>query len=359
MITAPRTRFTLPDELAATEPPEARGLRRDEVRLLVAEGNTVRHAVVRDLTDFLRPGDLLVVNTSATLAAAVDGTRIGRPEHPAVVVHFSTALDDGTWVVELRSAPVAARPILDLAGGERIELAGDAERAARLTLEAPYDASARRLWRAHVDVPGGVARFLERHGRPIAYKYVDRRWPLSAYQTVFATQPGSAEMPSAGRPFSTELVARLAARGVLVAPVLLHAGVSSQDSHESPMAERFEVPESTARLVSWVRATGGRVIAVGTTAVRALESAARPDGTIGAAAGWTEVVLGPDRPAYVVDGLVSGMHAPEASHLLLLEAVAGSGLVQLAYDAALRRRYLWHEFGDLCLLLPSRRPADG
>ncbi len=362
MIAEPRTRFELPDELNAAEPPEARGSGRDQVRLLVAGGETgIEHARFDEIGRFLRPGDLLVVNTSGTLPAAVDGTRIRAQGVEPVVVHFSAPLDgesgdgqprddhtrDEEWIVELRSAPGAARPVLDGAAGDRVELAG-----AVVVLTASYTPGATRLWRARVVVPDGVTPFLRRNGRPIAYSYVKRRWPLASYQTVFATEPGSAEMPSAGRPFSAGLVTRLVAEGVLFAPITLHTGVSSLESHEPPAAERYDVPAATAELVAWTKARGHRVVAVGTTVVRALETAARPDGSIAASGGWTELVLGPDRPAYVVDGLVTGMHAPDASHLLLLEAVAGPALVQRAYDAALERRYLWHEFGDLCLLLP-------
>jgi S-adenosylmethionine:tRNA ribosyltransferase-isomerase len=171
---------------------------------------------------------------------------------------------------------------------------------------------------------------------------------------VFANEPGSAEMPGAGRPFTAELVTRLVTDGILVAPLVLHTSVSSQEPGEPPLAERFRVPAGTAGLVAWTRANGGRVIAVGTTAARALESAARADGSVAPSRGWTELILSPDRLPRVVDGLITGMHAPDASHLLLLEAVAGAGLVQRAYTAAIERRYLWHEFGDLCLLLPGR-----
>ncbi|OLB66177.1 MAG: queuosine biosynthesis protein [Actinobacteria bacterium 13_2_20CM_2_72_6] len=284
--------FALPPELSADRPPESRGLRRDEVRLLVADDRAVWHARFRDLGRFLNPGDLVVVNTSGTLAAAVHAG--------AVVLHFSAPLDDGTWVVEVRR-PDQSGPVRDA-------------------------------------VAGSVLR---------------GRWPLSAYQTVFAREPGSAEMPSAGRPFTAELVTGLVSAGVAVAPITLHTGVSSLDSGEPPQPERFRVPEHTASLVGWARAHGGRVVAVGTTAARALESATRPDGSVGAGSGWTDLVLGPERPARVVTGLVTGLHEPEASHLLLLEAVAGRELVQRAYDAAVQNRYLWHEFGDSCLLLPA------
>ncbi|RSD26003.1 S-adenosylmethionine:tRNA ribosyltransferase-isomerase [Amycolatopsis eburnea] len=329
-------RFDLPAELSASAPPEARGLARDEVRLLVASPSGVHHTVFSALGAHLRPGDLLVVNTSGTLPAAVDAVRSGRP----VVVHFASPLDDGGWVVELR-AP--GGPLLDGRPGEVLELPGGAS----LTLRSPVT---ERLWRASVAVEGPVPGFLATAGRPIRYGYVPRAWPLSDYQTVFAREPGSAEMPSAARPFTTELVTRLVTDGVLFAPLLLHTGVSSPEADEPPQPERFRVPATTAALVSWVRSRGGRVIAVGTTAARALESAFA-GGEVRAAEGWTDLVLGPDHPARVVDGIVTGLHAPEASHLLLLEAVAGRDRVQRAYDAAVERRYLWHEFGDVSLLL--------
>ena len=282
---------------------------------------------------------------SGTLSAAVDGLRgDGRP----VTVHFATALDDGSWVVEVRPRRRAGGPVGDLHGGETVELPD----GVRLTVTDPYPAGQRRLWRATVPVDGGVVAFLARSGRPIRYGYVRGRYPASAYQTVFAREPGSAEMPSAGRPFTEAIVTDLVTRGVGVAPILLHTGVSSQDAGEPPQPERFRVAEPTARLVNMTRAWGGRVVAVGTTVTRALESAADGDGVVRASGGWTDLVLGRDRPARVVDGLVTGWHAPGASHLHLLEAVAGEELVTAAYAAAEEADYRWHEFGDSCLLLP-------
>jgi S-adenosylmethionine:tRNA ribosyltransferase-isomerase len=333
---------------SAAEPPEARGLARDEVRLLVASPGTVRHARFRDLPSALRPGDLVVVNTSATLAAAVDGRRASGP----VTAHFSTALPDGTWAVELRPARRADGPVRDAVVGETVELP-----SGRLHLVEPYpagDVSAgrTRLWRSRVVVPGTVPAYLSAHGRPIAYSYVPDDWPLASYQTVFAAHPGSAEMPSAGRPFSAELVTALVSAGVTVAPVMLHTGVSSLEKGEPPLPEPYAVPEATARLVNLTRHAGGRVVAVGTTVTRALESRAAWDGTVRAGGGWTDLVLGPQRPARVVDGLVTGWHEPGASHLMLLEAVAGAHLVASAYAAARAEGYRWHEFGDSALLLP-------
>jgi S-adenosylmethionine:tRNA ribosyltransferase-isomerase len=193
---------------------------------------------------------------------------------------------------------------------------------------------------------------MARTGRPIAYGYLDRRYPLADYQTVFGIDPGSAEMPSAARPFTTELITALIAKGVGVSPITLHTGLSSQEAGETPQAERFSVPAATAEAVKAARARGGRVVAVGTTVTRALESAVDRHGRVRQSSGWTERVVSPDDPARVVDGLVTGWHDPEASHLMLVESVAGPELTRAAYDAAYAEGYLWHEFGDSALLLP-------
>jgi S-adenosylmethionine:tRNA ribosyltransferase-isomerase len=208
------------------------------------------------------------------------------------------------------------------------------------------------MWEASVAAGGDLGAFLARHGRPIRYSYVPDPWPLAAYQSVFARSPGSAEMPSAGRPFTPELVTDLVVTGVVVAPITLHAGVASLEAGEPPLPERFTVPEPTARLVNLTRAAGRRVVAVGTTSTRALETVADAGGMVRASHGWTDLVLGAAHPARVVNGLVTGWHDPDASHLALLEAVAGPTLVQAAYREAERAGYLGHEFGDSCLLLP-------
>jgi S-adenosylmethionine:tRNA ribosyltransferase-isomerase len=244
-----------------------------------------------------------------------------------------------------------ARPGDSLVSGDQVRLTRDA--AATLVTAYP-DASepATRLWRTVISVPD-VLRLLLRHGRPITYGYVPDRWPLEEYQTIFATHPGSAEMPSAGRPFTMALVTSLITRGVRIAPVTLHTGVSSPEAVEAPAPERYDVPEATAELVNLTRRTGNRVIATGTTVTRALETVADANGSVSSGQGWTDLVLGPDRPATVVDGLITGWHAPGSSHLLLLEAVAGPGLVSEAYEQAALHGYLWHEFGDSLLLLPD------
>ncbi|MCM6777982.1 S-adenosylmethionine:tRNA ribosyltransferase-isomerase [Nocardia sp. CDC159] len=336
--------FAVPADRAATAPPEARGLMRDEVRMLVSVEETITHATFRELPRFLRPGDLLVINNSATLAAAVDGRYRGHP----VVLHFATWLDDGTWVVELRSPN--RMPFTDavVASGARIELPG-----AQVTLRNPWLPPARRLWIAAADTD--IAPLLTRHGRPIAYAYVTQRWSPEYYRTVFGREPGSAEMPSAGRPFTHSLVTDLVATGITVAPITLHTGVSSPETGEPPSPERYAVPEVTAGLVNATHARGGRVVAVGTTVTRALESAAEPSGRVRPRAGWTDLVLDGTRPVRTVDALITGWHEPGASHLHLLEAVAGAESVRAAYRAALDTGYLWHEFGDTALLFAAGR----
>ncbi|RYC10594.1 S-adenosylmethionine:tRNA ribosyltransferase-isomerase [Nocardioides zhouii] len=331
----------------APQPAEARGLARDEVRLLVATPDGLSHQRFRDLPDHLGAGDVLVVNTSATVPAEADATLDGAP----VVVHVAHHLEDGDRVVELRSAPDAARALLDASVGDVVEV-GDV----RLVLRAPWPSYApssptgvgNRLWR--VSVRGNLDRQLDWNGRPIAYGYLDGRYPLADYQTVFGRRPGSAEMASAGRPFTPELVTRLVTAGVQFAPVTLHTGVSSQEAGEAPGPEWFEVPPTSARLINGACDNGGRVIAVGTTATRAVESSVQGRYVV-ASRGWTSRVVTPAQPPRVIDGLITGWHDPMASHLLLVEAVAGQRLTQAAYDAAVVEGYLWHEFGDSALLL--------
>ena len=339
----------------ARRPPEARGVARDGVRLMAATPDGLVHARFRDLPRFLAPGDLLVVNNSATLAAAVPGQRTG---DAAVTVHFSGQLDDGTWLVELRQGPPAPARLSDGVPGEIVTLPGGGS----VTLLHPYpDPAATRMWAAAVMTGAATVHdYLARHGQPIRYSYVPDQWPLEAYQTVFARSPGSAEMPSAARPFTADLVTRLIAGGVAMAPITLHTGVASLEAGEAPLPEWFEVPQATADLVNLTRAAGRRVIAVGTTCTRALESAAaqgpgqQDTVPVTACRGWTGLVLGPEHPARVVDGLISGWHEPGASHLALLESVAGRVLVEASYREAEAAGYLWHEFGDSCLLLPPR-----
>ncbi|MFG1705478.1 S-adenosylmethionine:tRNA ribosyltransferase-isomerase [Nonomuraea sp. M3C6] len=328
--------FALPPDLSAHEPPEARGLSRDAVRLMVSRGDLApSHHRFSDLPGLLYPGDLIVVNNSATLPAAV---RLDR-----LAVHFSTAREDGTWLVELRRrTSKASEPYGGGEPGEWLPLPGRAT-LRLLERETP------RLWRAVLDRE--VEPYLEAYGMPIRYSYVDRDWPIDAYQTVFATVPGSAEMPSAARPFTADLVTALVARGIGIAPITLHTGVASPEKNEPPYAERYEVPASTARLVNSAKESGNRVVAAGTTVVRALETAAGADGRVVASAGWTGHVVTPSHGVRAVTGLITGLHEPRSSHLLMLTAIAGKKALASAYEEALREGYLWHEFGDTHLIL--------
>ena len=314
----------------AHEPPEVRGSGRDDVALLVATRHDLglAHARFHDLPCFLNAGDLLVVNTSATLAAALDA-RLGGE---AVQLWLSTPLHGGAWVVELRThdrqphprPPIGAR--LDLPNGAHAELVDRFAGSGRLVV-------------ARLDLGEPLEEYLRQHGQPIRYGYVPEEWPVDAYQTVFGREPGSAEMPSAGRPFTAQLVLELLGRGVLFAPVVLHTGVSSPERGEPPYPERFRVPEATARLV-------------GDGLERAHHRRADDDRTVAAGQGWTTLVVTPERGLGVVDGLLTGWHERDSSHLQLLEAVAGAELLDRSYRAALERRYLWHEFGDIHLILP-------
>ncbi|NUS04852.1 MAG: S-adenosylmethionine:tRNA ribosyltransferase-isomerase [Nonomuraea sp.] len=328
--------FALPADLAAHEPPEARGLTRDGVRLMVSRGAAdPSHHRFAELAALLDPGDLIVVNNSATLPAAV---RLDR-----LAVHFSTAREDGTWLVELRRRTAkASEPYGGGEAGEWLPLPG------RATLRL-IERETPRLWRARLD--RDVEAYLRAYGRPIRYSYVTADWPIDAYQTVFATVPGSAEMPSAARPFTAELVTELVSRGVTIAPVTLHTGVASTEKDEPPYAERYDVPAATARLVNLARENGNRVIAAGTTVVRALETAVGPEGQVRASSGWTGHVVTPEIGVHAVTGLITGLHEPRSSHLLMLTAVAGENALARAYEEALRKGYLWHEFGDTHLIL--------
>jgi S-adenosylmethionine:tRNA ribosyltransferase-isomerase len=341
--------FELPPGLEAREPPEARGLRRDEVRLLVSDvtADTIEHARFRDLPRWLSPGDMLVVNTSGTLNAALHASTDGGE---AFELHLSTRLPGGLWTVEVRRpGPKASLPYGNGHAGTTFRLPGEG----RATLLAPYPLvdsleAPSRLWIAALRVSGSMPAYLAEHGFPIRYGYLNGSWPNSMYQTVFANEPGSAEMPSAGRPFTTELVTKLVSSGIQVAPLVLHTGVASLENHEPPYEEYYRVPRDTADRVTVARRAGHRIIAVGTTVVRALETVTDDGGTTHPGEGWTSLIVTPDRQPRSVNGLVTGLHEPRATHLMMLGPVRH---LERAYAEALRAGYLWHEFGDSHLIL--------
>ena len=366
--------FELPPELEAHEPPEARGLRRDQVRLMVSckHDDAVIHTKFHDLQNFLEAGDVLVINTSGTLPAALPATRI---DGTKLELHLSTHLPGDVWTVELRTLsdqdPLSNRasstqPLSNRASstqpyrasleGETLTLPGGAS----VRILAPYlldrtnaaKTTGSRLWLAILELREPFLPYLERFGKAIRYGYVPQDWPMGTYQTVYATEPGSAEMPSAGRAFTPELITQLVARGVQIAPLILHTGVASLEDHEPPFEEFYRVPLETARTVNQARVDGRCVIAVGTTVVRALETVTDAHGISHPGSGWTREIITPERGIKSINGILTGWHEPRATHLAMLEAIAGRNHLEVAYTAALEGRYLWHEFGDLHLILP-------
>lgn len=331
--------FELPEQLEARRPPELRGGTRDGVALLVSRARQGTHERARftGIATYLRAGDLLVVNDSATIPAALSAIR---PNGARIALHLSTRISHDLWIAEPRDTPL-------IAVGERLRLPEDGV----AELVGPVSREHARLWYARLSLPHEARAYLARHGHAITYRYAGAAFPMDYYQTIFARNPGSAEMPSAARPFSTRVIDSLYQANVGIAPITLHCGVSSPEAHEPPLDEAFSVSERTARTVNETRRAGGRVIAVGTTAVRALETACDAGGVVHAAHGWTSHLVDRAHPPRAVDGILTGFHEPRASHLNLLEAFASPQFIAAAYDVALRERFLWHEFGDVHLIL--------
>ncbi len=347
--------FQLPADLEAGEPPEARGLARDQVRLMVSHygDDRIFYSQFRELPAYLQAGDVLVINTSGTLNAALPATRA---DDSPLELHLSTRLPADLWVVEVRRPNGSATsPFYQATSGETLLL----PEGGSVILQTPYlpehrsNTAARiRLWVATLHLPQPLDDYLARYGFPIRYGYVREQWPLDYYQTVYATEPGSAEMPSAGRAFTPELITQLVAQGIHIAPLILHTGVASLEDHEPPYDEYYRVPAETAEVVNRARNAGRRVIAVGTTVVRALETVTDTDGITHPGEGWTRLVITPERGIRAVNGMLTGLHEPKATHLAMLQALAGLDHLRLTYEAALNQKYLWHEFGDLHLMLP-------
>ncbi len=339
--------FARPLELQATAPAEARGVVRDQARLMVSTGDRHEHTQFFDIARFLNPGDLLIVNDSATLPASLPATGASG----AFIVNFATDFGNGTWLVEPRWSTSQPGP-LPLRPGEQIEVAG---LATRLIAQYP---GLPRLWFAQVE--GDVRAAMNRVGAPIRYGYVEQEYPLATYQTVFAQKPGSAEMPSAAYPFTERVVNDLRARGVQIAAITLHTGVSSLEVEaevveEHPLyPEPFAVSAVAAQAVNAAQREGRRVVATGTTVVRALESAWNGHEVV-AKQGFTRLYIHPKRGVNVIDGLITGLHDPVTSHLAMLYTIAGQDLIRSAYEEAVKERYLWHEFGDSHLILPERK----
>lgn len=334
--------FDRPTDLFASQPPEMRGQTRDNVRLMVSspDGNNTHHAFT-DLPNLLQPGDLLVVNESATLPASLPATsRLGN-----IRLNLSTRFSDDLWIAEPRWSPSRPGP-LPLEEGETLQI-GDA----RAKLLKPYPGIP-RLWLTNLSVPANS--LMATYGEPIHYSYAPA-YPMEAYQTLFSSFPGSAEMPSAARPITPRIRDMLFARGIGITGIILHAGVSSLEIEDETVEDQtlypevFHVSNATANAVNATHAHAGRVVAVGTTVMRALETAWT--GTrVRACAGSTRLYVHPGVSVHVADGLLTGLHDPVTSHLAMISALAGLDRVRNAYHEAIDHRYLWHEFGDSHLI---------
>jgi len=341
--------FDRPEGLFARAPPEVRGRSRDDVRLLVTLPDGQHHARFRDLPEFLRAGDLLVVNESA----AIPGSLPAEGGLGTILLNLSTRFRSDLWIAEPRWSPGKPGP-LPIEPGEEFRIG-----AARVRLLSEYPGIP-RLWFALGDRP--FESLVAEVGQPIHYGYTDA-WPMDTYRTEFSRVPGSAEMPSAARPITPRIRRALEEAGVRIAPILLHTGVSSLEIESETVEaqavypEPFSVSPDTALAVNRTHAAGGRVVAVGTTVVRALESAWTPEGAR-PRTGFTRVFVSPDRGVHAVDGLLTGFHDPATSHLAMLTAFLGIDGVRHAYAEAVRHGYLWHEFGDSHLVLSMGRGAE-
>ena len=338
--------FERPERAFAHEPPEVRGQARDDVRLLVTSADGHHHARFADLPQFLRAGDLLVVNESAAIPASLHAEgRLG-----SILLNLCTRFRSDLWVAEPRWAAGKPGP-LPIKPEDEFRIGSTTVR-----LLAPYPGIP-RLWFALAGRP--FESMITEHGEPIHYGYTDA-WPMEVYQTLFSRVPGSAEMPSAARPITPRIRERLDQAGVGIAPILLHTGVSSLEIESETVEgqamypEPFGVSRETADAVNRTHASGGRVIAVGTTVVRALESAWTPEG-LRPRTGFTRLFVNPDRGVHSIDGLLTGFHDPVTSHLALLAAFLGIDRVRDAYAEAIRAGYLWHEFGDSHLIVRRTR----
>ena len=361
MLTKPFT-FELPAELSAKEPPERRGIARDQVRLMVINRNTcqVEHTRFNSIGNFLRPGDLLVFNTSRTLPASLDGCEASLGQ--CIEIRLAQHLPDDSWLALVlcqQEPSIANRDLVPCPNQILHELTGrsiDFGQGLTATIES-RDRHIPRLWKIRFSKSGTeLLDSLYRLGRPIRYEYVSAPWDLDYYQTVYAKEPGSAEMPSAGRAFTWKLLFDLKRRGVETAQILLHTGLSSYmdddlDAQHLASEEEYLISEAAALKINRTHEAGGRVIAVGTTVVRALESVADATGKVQPQHGYTRLHITADHQLKTVDGLLTGLHEPEASHLDLLTAFLPAEKIQEAYEDAVKRGYLWHEFGDLNLIV--------
>lgn len=333
--------FDLPEELIAQTPLE----RRDASRLLHLDKATgaLEHRHFYDLPEYLRAGDCLVLNDSRVLPARLIGSR---PSGGAVELVLLRDLGDGRW-------ECLSRPGRKTRPGQEL-LFGDGE--LRATVEAVAEGG-NRIVQFHYE--GIFLEVLERLGKMPLPPYIKAELADSErYQTVYSREPGSAAAPTAGLHFTEALLEQIRAKGVKVCFVTLHVGlgtfrpVKEEEIEDHPMhAEFCIVPEKTARIINETKAAGGRVVAVGTTSCRTLESVATQYGAIKPCEGFTDIFIYPGYQFKVLDGLVTNFHLPESTLIMLVSAFAGYDNVMNAYRIAVEERYRFFSFGDcMCIL---------
>ncbi len=349
IITHSTIHFELPEHLACPKPTEERNLKRDEVRLLVTTGaGQIEHTTFTQLGAYLRAGDVLVVNTSATIASALP---VLLPHGGQGRLHLSNKMNGQEWLIEIRE--VVGNKTVRWKNGEA-GMVFQLPSAGNITLKQKFYRNQQwlDLWIADFQVEQPVNTYLAAHALPIQYEKLNNPYPLTYYQTWFSFHPGSAEMPSASRGFTTDLVNKLMNKGVILAPFLLHTGVSSLEDNETPYPEYMEINPISANLINVAKSQNRRIIAVGTTSIRAIETAANHTGKVIPYRGNTNLCIDESYTMKVADGLLTGFHEPRASHLNMLQSVGGFEHIEQAYQAAIRAGYYWHQFGDLHLILP-------
>lgn len=328
-----RKMFSLPAELNASSPPEERGFRRDHVKLMVIDKDTgaIAHDLFYRLGDYLRKGDLLLLNNSRTIPAVLRSL-CGKE------MRLARSAMNGHWDV--------------LIIGDGIKRGTELHFPNQLMAKVLGKVAGTALWTVCFNQENEpFFDTLYRYGEPIRYEYIHSPWELESYQTVYASVPGSAEMPSAGRAFSWELLFDLQKKGVTLGFLQLHTGLSDylNDDPVKPgeNPEYYHIPKKTLQMIDETKKAGGRIIAVGTTVVRAIETAI----LTGESEGITTLYINEHTKLQAVDGLLTGFHEAEASHLDLLFSIIDSPKLISAYENAIKKKYLWHEFGDMNLII--------
>lgn len=335
--------FHLPDHLNASQPPEKRGVRRDHVRMMVLDRKTgdKAHNHFINLANFLESGDLVIINNSRTIPAVMQA----RWNRSSVLlaqnaeVRLARRHSEDTWEALIVASPVKVGDTLQFTPELSAIVIAEKENSPLKFIKFSQK---------------GIALFniIYAIGEPVRYEYIKQPWDLDFYQTVFACHPGSVEMPSAGRAFSWELFFQLKQQGIQLDFIQLHTGLSyllddSCSTNPEDNEEAYHISEQTWEKVLQTKASGKKVIAVGTTVVRALESAAKS----GVCSGITNLYIDRHYPLKIADGIITGFHEPKASHLDMLTAFISEHHLMNAYHQAIEAGYLWHEFGDMNLIL--------